>query len=629
MKRVLSMTAAAVTCLCLSGCTAKSKTGVIIFAILTAIAFALALVRTISVIRYNRNRKKTRKAPKNQNVWTIFLLSVTAILLLITLGLAGCFSSFFEKQPEEEPEPPATTEPVVTEPPVVFIPEKTQNSDPDNWGITWEIFQGEEILPSYDRPDKIRFFEPENYFALPGISAFRGNNYRNSATYGTAVVTDERISSAWTAETGKLKGSRWTGSGWTGQPLIVKWDDETRQMMNIYPEKKADAELVEVIYATLDGRIYFLDLHDGSRTRDPINMGMCFKGAGSLDPRGYPLMYVGAGDVNSDGDRPRMYVISLIDGSVLFEYGNNDPMALRKDNDAWCAFDSSPLVHAKTDTLIWPGENGILYTMKLNTKFDKENGTISVSPDNMVCARYKTDRSSSKSYWYGMEASINMVENYLYVSENGGMFYCVDINTMELVWAQDTKDDSNSTPVFERTGDDSGFIYTAPSLHWTKGEKNKGKISIYKLDAITGEVVWEKSYKVYTVDGVSGGVQATPLLGKPGTDLEGLIIYPVARTPKKETGILVALDTQTGEEAWTMDMTKYAWSSPVALYTQEGKGYIVTFDAAGRGYLLDGATGKVLDSLTMGGFVEASPAVYDNMLVVGTRNKTIQGLKIQ
>ena len=629
MKRVLSMTAAAVTCLCLSGCTAKSKTGVIIFAILTAIAFALALVRTISVIRYNRNRKKTRKAPKNQNVWTIFLLSVTAILLLITLGLAGCFSSFFEKQPEEEPEPPATTEPVVTEPPVVFIPEKTQNSDPDNWGITWEIFQGEEILPSYDRPDKIRFFEPENYFALPGISAFRGNNYRNSATYGTAVVTDERISSAWTAETGKLKGSRWTGSGWTGQPLIVKWDDETRQMMNIYPEKKADAELVEVIYATLDGRIYFLDLHDGSRTRDPINMGMCFKGAGSLDPRGYPLMYVGAGDVNGDYERPRMFIISLIDGSVLYEYGYEEPMQLREDNGGWCAFDSSPLVHGETDTLIWPGENGLLYTIRLNTQYDPAIRSISIDPDTPVAIRYTTERSGKDAYWLGFEASASIMGSYLYISENGGMFFCIDLNTMELVWAQDTQDDSNGSPVFQYISEEEAYIYTAPSLLWTQGDNGWGPISIYKLNALTGEIVWEAVYDVATMDGVSGGVQATALLGKEGTSIEGLLIVPVARYHGLYCGALLALDIETGEQVWEMYMPLYAWSSPVAVYEPDGNAYVVIGDAEGTVTLVEGATGIPVDSTTVFSIVEASPIVYGNRVVVGTRGYSIRCMTVE
>ena len=180
--------------------------------------------------------------------------------------------------------------------------------------------------------------------------------------------------------------------------------------MNLFPEKKAKENLVEVIYATLDGNIYFYDLDDGSFTRNSINVGMNFKGAGALDPRGYPLMYVGSGD--SIGSKvPRMYVISLIDGSILYERSGNDAFSQRD----WTAFDSSPLVDKETDTLIWPGENGILYTIKLNTVYDQSAGTITVAPEEIVKTRYSTDRSNKNTYWVGYEPSAVIVDRYLYI----------------------------------------------------------------------------------------------------------------------------------------------------------------------------------------------------------------------
>ena len=252
---------------------------------------------------------------------------------------------------------------------------------------------------------------------------------------------------------------------------------------------------------------------------------------------------------------------------------------------------------------------------------------MSVSPSAPVITRYKTSKSGDEKYWLGYEASVNIVENYLYISENGGMFYCVDLDTMELVWAQDTKDDSNSTPVFERTGEDEGYIYTAPSLHWTKDDENKGIISIYKLNAVTGEIVWEKPYEVYTVENVSGGVQASPVLGKSGTNMDGLIIYSVSRTPNEESGILVALDTKTGEEVWKIPMNYYAWSSPVAVY-DGNTGYVIIGDSGGNMMFIDGKTGDVLDTINLGGLIEASPAVYEDTLIIGTRSKKIFGIKI-
>lgn len=515
-----------------------------------------------------------------------------------------------------ETEAPETEPP--TEPPLVFAPAMAESSNPENFGITWEIIENEQIVESYTRPESISFGESSDYFALPGIATFRGGNYRDNATYGTATVNKGILTQVWSHRIGSL--DEWGGCAWTGQPLVVQWDAETREIMNLYDNKKNKDDLVEVIYATLDGKIHFFDLADGSKTRPAIDMGMNFKGAGALDPRGYPLMYVGSG-LYTFGKTPRMYVVSLIDGTILYEYGHKESFEFRD----WTAFDSSPLVDAETDTLIWPGESGILYTIKLNTVYDKEAGTIAISPDTPVKTRYASDYSKSGRY-HGYESSASIVDNYLYVSENGGLFYCVDLNTMELVWAQDTKDDSNSSPVFEWGADGNGYLYTAPSLHWTaKGDK--GSVSIYKLNAQTGEIVWEVSRDCVTVKNVSGGVQATPILGKEGTNIENMVIYVVARVPKAYDGVMIALDRETGEVIWEISTVNYAWSSPVAFYTEEGKAYIAFVNASGKIRLVDGETGKILYALGFAETTEASPIVFGNMMVLGTR-EGIYGIKI-
>ena len=91
---------------------------------------------------------------------------------------------------------------------------------------------------------------------------------------------------------------------------------------------------------------------------------------------------------------------------------------------------------------------------------------------------------------------------------------------------------------------------------------------------------------------------------------------------------MVALDTATGNTVWTMDMAAYTWSSPVALYTKQNKGFIVVCDTAGNAMLVEGTTGKVLGKTSLGGLVEASPVAFENTLVVGTRGKKICGLKV-
>ena len=513
------------------------------------------------------------------------------------------------------------------EKPEVEIPDGTlgavanvEESDPNNWKVKWEIIKNKAITSSFEREGNISFTNPNKtpYFSLPGVATFRGDNYRTGAVYGTADLTNKTLTQSWEMKTGsmsKADGGSWTGSGWTGQPLIVQWDEGTKKIMNLYDDKNSKKDLVEVIYATMSGKIYFYDLDDGSYTRDPLNMGMAFKGAGALDPRGYPIMYVGSGDKTAEGKYPRMFIINLLDCSIMYQRGHSESFNLRP----WRAFDSSPLVHAETDTLIWPGENGLLYTIKLNTKYDKSAGTLSIDPDEPVMARYKTSLGGT----YGYESSAVLVENYVYVADNSGMLFCVDVNTMKLKWAQKVYDDTNATPVFSWENG-KGYLYTACST-----ERLGDKSYIIKLDASTGAKVWEKCFEGINYDKmVSGGVLGSPVLGKYGTNLEGLIIYPIAKINGYSKGLLVALNTETGEIVWEETMSRYSWSSPVAVYDDNNEGYLILCDSGGNVKFINGKTGETLNSINLGGNIEASPAVFNDMLVIGTRGQKVYGVKI-
>jgi len=516
-------------------------------------------------------------------------------------------------------EPSQTTDAVVTEPPVteppvtepVFLPHKTDANDPKNWNMVWEIMADGALVENYTRPEPI-FMDGSDYFSLPGIATFRGNNYRSEATYGTAQITDGKLEVIWKQGVRYISDPKWVGCGWTGQPLVVQWDDETKSIMNLYEEKKNKEDLVEVIYAKMDGYVHFFDLEDGSATRDPVYLGMVCKGAGALDPRGYPLLYVGSG-IEEKGKTQRMYIVSLIDGKILYEKNGSDSFTKRW----WFAFDSSPLVDADTDTLIWPGESGILYTIRLNTQYSKDEGTISVTPDEPVKTRYMDDYRQKYGRYLGYEGSACVVGNYLYIGDNSGMFQCIDLNTMELIWVQDVQDDVNSTPLFEWGDDGRGYLYIAPSLEYAG---KRAEVPIYKLDAQTGEVIWSVSFPCTTAGDGSGGVLASPLLGRAGTDIEDLVFYAVGHSPNLYDGQLVALDRKTGEVVWQVETDNYAWSSPVALYTPEGKSYVFLSDASGRCRLYDGITGAQISALDLGQTVEASPVVFENTIVLGTRS---------
>ena len=304
-----------------------------------------------------------------------------------------------------------------------------------------------ENISDYQPDGDIQFNVGEDYTDVDGIVTFRGNSFRDNPTYGYANMTNYKLNGKWSADTGSLASGDtvWTGSGWTGQPLMMKWPKEVKAHMNMTEKAKADDDLVEVIYACMDGNVYFLDLKTGEKTRDPLYLGYTFKGAGALDPRGYPIMYVGAG-YNSNEGTARVFVVNLIDCSVMYTFGDNDEFSLR---GSLSFFDGSALVDEETDTLIYPGENGILYLIKLNTSYDKATGSLSINPGKIVKWRYYGTRSSTESFWIGMEDSAAVYKGYAFMADNGGNLMCLNLNTLELVWVQDTLDDSNSTPVLD------------------------------------------------------------------------------------------------------------------------------------------------------------------------------------
>jgi len=555
-----------------------------------------------------------------------------------------------------------TTSPSLEPSPTSLLPDDitvspTENTDPAKQGFITKIYNGDSEIPSYARTQPINFGAPESYTSLEGVITFRGNNFRNLSSYGTANVTEQTLQKVWAAKTGSLKKATgdgaWTGSGWTGQPLIVKWPEETKKLMNINEDKKADPNFVEVIYPCLDGYIHFYDLYKGDESREPIKTGVPHKGTACIYPNGIPLLFIGQGDKTpstAQGKEMKFRVYSLITGELLYSYGNSDPNKYRK----WEAYDSSPLISAETDTLIQPGESGILYTIKLNTQFDKATGALSINPETPVKFTYTSPKYSENKRWWGFEDSASIWRNYILLGDNGGAMMCIDLNTMKLIWAADVKDDTNASPVIEESPEDeTAYIYTANSIE----KKNNPDLTcvIQKIDIKTGESKWQAPYTCNTTTATEGGVEGTPILGK--GDISDLIIYPLGRIPGKNSGSLVALNKKTGAEVWKKETGNYLWSSPVTFYTPEGKSYIVVCDvgsgesARGNIYLYEGKSGVLLHKYTYKDYnpeeykeqtdaetgkktnnsavIEATPAVYNDMMVIGTRGQRIFAFKIK
>jgi outer membrane protein assembly factor BamB len=381
-------------------------------------------------------------------------------------------------------------------------------------------------------------------------------------------------------------------------------------------------------------------------TRDPIYVGSSLKGTPALDPRGYPLLYVGQTDNNGDNTTFGFYIYSLIDGTRLYSYDGSMDGAYRSN---WNAFDSSPIIDGATDTLIWPCENGMIYTFDLNTNYTPESSTISIAP---VCTSYKYIFADNTSNRMGVESSIACYGNYGYFMDNTMNLCCLDLNTMEMVWTKVLGDDSDITPVIDEE-DGIPYVYIGTEVDNQGGTgEYSGAAYVYKINGLTGETVWQTSEPCYTYNGEtsetdqSGGCFGNPIIGK--GNISNLVIFSFSMTKGLASGNkLVAYDKDLGTVVWEYNMNCYTYSSPVDFYDEKGNAYIIICDSLGQIHMIDASANNALsneerritvfqtvkhsgtsEESTSGICIEASPIVYEGMLVVGSTSGSVFGIAI-
>lgn len=534
--------------------------------------------------------------------------------------------------PTPTPEPTATPEPTPTPMPILEAA-AADEAQPDKLSLTQTVYKNGKKVTDFLRETSISMNGPDNYtYYDGGVFTFRGNSFRQNAASGTVEVEEEKLSIEWKYEMGSLRtasNGTWYGMGWTGQPAIIKWAQEAREnLMNLYESKRTVTALKEVIFAGLDGKIHFVDLNDGQPTRDAINVGYPMKSSVSVNPYGYPMLGVGQAIsklANKTGDYG-YYLFNLLDGSELMF------MSGKKSNqqDTYCAngaFDGTGLFDMNSDTLIVSGENGLVYTIGLNTQFDWKSEKPTLTIDKEVVF-LKTKAKAEETSEVGAEASVAMYNNYIYTVDTYGILQCIDSNTMKTVWAKDVGDNTDAAIAldFDENGDLA--LYTGNTAYKRLGSKKP--VTIRRLDALTGEEIWKYEIScVYNKDQLSG-CKASPVVGQNG--ISGLVIFTVNMTGSADKSTVVALNKMDGSVEWEYEMDATAISSPVAVYNEAGDAWIIQGAQDGKLYLLDGSTGKVCYVLDLGGDIQGSPAVYKDMLVIDTSSKDnayMYGIRIQ
>ncbi len=461
-----------------------------------------------------------------------------------------------------------STAPTSTEPPTTAAPTFTDFAgwvDPQSSGHPWSALGGVE-----------------------GLLTFRGNPTRSF--YGAGPVpADPKV--IWTFDIGCSnspvggENKQWCGSGWTGQPAIF------------HPPGNDSAWWLA--FGAYNRNVNFLDPATGTVVYPPYATDDIIKGTITIDPDGFPLLYTGS--------RDNFYHVVALDRpepTALWKLAADAVKPTLWNND----WDGSGLII--DDYLFEGGENSRFFVVKLNRAYDAA-GLVTVDPeivfsapgwDDELLAAVDTDVS--------IENSVAISGNTLYFANSGGLVQGWDLSTLTTggeptrVFRFWNGDDTDASIVI----DDAGMLYVASE--YERGNARAQELGqIIKLDPSKPDnpVVWSREAN----SGLDSGVWATPALAG---DL--LVV-------STDDGRVLGLDRATGAERWKLDLPGPLWQSPVVV-----DDVLIQGDCEGvlHGFDLTASPPAPLWSVTLGGCIESTPAVWDGRIYVGSRNGTFYAL---
>ena len=461
-----------------------------------------------------------------------------------------------------------------------------------------------------------------------GTLTFRNNAFRQNAATGKVYNGTDRMMVLWDREytlesTEAVTGGYW----WPAQPLIVQWSKQVREKLPFAEGYQPYTGMKEVIACNAVGVIRFYDLLTGEETRDPIRTERVqMSGSLSLHPGGIP--YLCAGEITerygqTSGVGLRQYNLYDLSEFRIIDGRDDSVAALACGNGA---FFSAPLIDRTTGRLVTAGTNGFVYNLDLGIQFDYEAGTLTVAPEGDAIKK-KSDTLSPQDTKTGYMAPVSTLSAYVYCADLAGRLFCINTTRMGTEWSADLEDAVVCAMPLE-IQDGRTVLYAANTLT----NRDSGKAAVVSCNALTGDEYWRKEFSVekrlswYIPLTYLGGFIASPVVGE--NQLKDLIYYTITGLTQEgsyELGLdgtpesaLIAMEKQTGDVVWTLPMDDYCYSSPVAVYDENGAGMIIQCASDGTVHMLDGLTGKETDSLQLKGSIDASPVVYDEMMVITT-----------
>jgi len=437
--------------------------------------------------------------------------------------------------------------------------------------------------------------------AFAGVTMFRGNGSRTYYGEGPLPRKPEvlwRFGPMEGLSTHNHQPKVWTGVGWTGQPSVFERDGHTW-----------------VVFGAYDKMIHFLDADTGDRIYPDFPGGDIYKGSVTVDPDGYPLVYMGCRDnewkvIAIDGPEPKLlWKMNAYDTEMVW-------------NDDW---DGNAVV--RDDFAFVPGENSHFFIVKLNRAYG-DDGRVRVKPEVVLDFPGYTQQlfRDIGDQEVSIENSPALVADRVYFSNSGGLVHGLDVGATlvgtgaggdEPARGRDAYpevfefwmgDDTDASVVV----DDEGFLYVAAELQrFLPRAAEVGQI--VKLDPRKNgpeddPIVWSVAVDRRADEGLSG-IWATPALYRD-------MLY----VPTHE-GSLLGIDRMTGDILWRKPFTTHAWGSAVVvdgtLVVGDTKGVLHAYDVADTGHEPDEIWAVRLPS---GGALESTPVVWKGRIYVGCRD---------
>ena len=524
--------------------------------------------------------------------WILF--GTGALLLATLLVLALAWPSPTSELTQNPPSTVTIAEPATpkvvstTVVPATPAPSTTTQPAPTTVVATTTVST---TLPVYDGwVDPTSIGEPWGD-VVPGVLTFRGSPPRS--WHGAGPVPVDPVV-AWRFPTDGQMCSmssvagveqEWCGMGWTGQPAVFERQGRTW-----------------VVFGAFDARVHFLDGATGEKILPDFATADIIKGSVTVDPDGYPLVYVGSRD-------NRLRILAIDRARPVELWGiDADDTAPRMWNNDW---DASPLI--VDDHLFEGGENSRFHVVRLNRSYGAD-GLVAVEPELVWdVAGWDAGLVAEVGPNVSIENSPLIVGNTLYFANSGGLVQGWDIAgladgvepTREFrFWVGD---DVDATLV----PDDEGMLYVGVEYE-RETERSLELGQVIKLDPSRplDPVVW--SVQAHTKVGT--GVWATPVV------YGDLVIVATA------DGEVLGISRADGQVRWTLRLPGPLWSSPTIV-----DNVMVIGDCTGRILAFDlsdgGAAPRELWQVPTGICVEASAAVWDGTTYIGSRDGHLYALR--